>query len=312
MTDPARVDVHQHVLPPDYVRWLAGHGIHDSGGRPLPEWSADLALDVMDRRSIATAILSVTFPGVHLGDDAEAREMAGRVNEFSAGLVRDRPDRFGFFASVPLPDVDGALDAVAHAFDDLSADGVVLLANSAGTYLGAEELDPLMAELDRRSAVVFVHPAVLPGAPVPGIPPVAADFLLDTTRAVVNLVRREIPSRFPRIRFVLAHAGAFVPYAAHRLALALSFETGREIPSLLEELRSFYFDIALSGTPDTLPSLLAFARPGHVLYGSDWPLAPEPAVAYFDQQLASYEGLDPDRRREIDNGNAKLLFPRLS
>ncbi|MCP2259989.1 putative metal-dependent hydrolase, TIM-barrel fold [Streptoalloteichus tenebrarius] len=312
MADHARIDVHHHLLPPEYVRWLRSRGVRDAGGRDLPDWSVERALDLMGQQSIATAVLSVSTPGVHLGGDREARDMALRVNEFAAECVRDRPDRFGFFASVPLPDVDGALDAVAYAFDELSADGVVLLANNRGTYLGAEEFEPLMAELDRRAAVVLVHPAELPGPPAPGIPPFAADFLLDTTRAAVNLVRQGVPGRHPRIRFVLAHAGGFVPYAAHRLALSLVPETGRDPVGLLEDFRSFFFDTALSASPVALPSLLAFARPGHVLFGSDWPFAPDPAVAYFTYQLDAYEGLDPERRAEIDHGSARGLFPRLA
>ena len=185
------------------------------------------------------------------------------------------PGRFGFFASVPLPDVDGAVAAATYALDTLHADGV-LLANARGSYLGDPAFEPLMSELDARRAVVFVYPADLPGPAMPGIPPFAADFLLDTTRAAYNLVAHDVPGRYRRVRFILAHAGGFVPYAAHRMAISLAGDGVSNPAEPLDAFRSFYFDTALSGSPTALPSLLAFAHPGHVLFGSDWPFAPAP------------------------------------
>ncbi|MFQ6398721.1 amidohydrolase family protein [Nocardia sp. KC 131] len=309
---PARIDVHQHIVPSDYADWLRSKGVEAPGGRALPDWSPESALALMDRHLIATAILSLSTPGTHFGDDAQAREWARRVNETGAELVRDRPERFGLFATVPLPDVDGSVREIAYAFDELNADGVVLLANSRGTYLGDPSFDPVMAELDRRAAVVFVHPSDLPGPAVDGIPPFAADFLLDTTRAATNLVLRGVPRRYPNIRFILSHAGGFVPYASHRIAVAITATTGQNPLDALEDLSGFYFDTALSGSPAALPSLLAFARPGHVLFGTDWPFAPDPGVAYFTGQLDTYPGIDGAARAAIDQDSALSLFPRLS
>lgn len=308
----ARIDVHQHLVPRDYADWLRTKGVVAPGGRELPDWSPDSALALMDRYSIATAILSLSTPGTHLGDDAEARMWARRVNETGADLVRDHPDRFGLFATVPLPDVAGSVQEIAHAYDELNVDGVVLLANAHGCYLGDAAFDPVMAELDRRAAVVLVHPSELPGPAVAGIPPFAADFLLDTTRAATNLVLRGVPRRYPNIRFILSHAGGFVPYASHRIAAAITAETGRNALEILEDLSGFYFDTALSGSPAALPSLLAFARPDHVLFGSDWPFAPELGVAYFTGQFDAYPGLDDTGRAAINRGNALELFPRLA
>lgn len=308
----ARIDVHQHLVPRDYADWLRTKGVVAPGGRELPDWSPDSALALMDRYSIATAILSLSTPGTHLGDDAEARMWARRVNETGADLVRDHPDRFGLFATVPLPDVAGSVQEIAHAYDELNVDGVVLLANAHGCYLGDAAFDPVMAELDRRAAVVLVHPSELPGPAVAGIPPFAADFLLDTTRAATNLVLRGVPRRYPNIRFILSHAGGFVPYASHRIAAAITAETGRKALEILEDLSGFYFDTALSGSPAALPSLLAFARPDHVLFGSDWPFAPELGVAYFTGQFDAYPGLDDTGRAAINRGNALELFPRLA
>lgn len=299
---PGHIDVHQHFLPDFYRLWLDRHGIEAPGGRALPPWSASEALELMDRQGIATGILSISTPGVHLGDSADARAMARDVNVFGAQLAKDDPDRFGFFATVPLPDLNAAIDEAAYALDDLHADGVVLLANQRGDYLGAPALDPLMDALDQRSAVVFVHPADLPGPPAEGIPPFAADFLLDTTRAAYSLIRNGVLRRYPHIRFILAHAGGFVPYAAHRLAMAIFADTGRDPGQILDDFAGFYFDTALSASPAAFPSLRAFVKPGRILYGSDWPFAPEAAVAYFNNR----ELIDDD----ISHHNAHALFPR--
>jgi predicted TIM-barrel fold metal-dependent hydrolase len=308
MTQRERIDVHQHLLPPDYRTWLARYGIESAGGRKLPDWSVEQALEFMGSYGIRTAIGSVSAPGVHLGSDADARVMARRVNEFSAQLVKDHPDRFGFFATLTLPDVDGAIEAAGHALDDLHADGVFLLANHNGIYLGDPRFDPLMAELDSRRAVIFVHPAELPGGTAEGIPPFAVDFLLDTTRAAYNLVAHNVPRRYPNLRFILAHGGGFVPYASHRMALAMLARQNRVPSEALEDLRGFYYDTALSSSPAALPSLLAFAGPGHILYGSDWPFAPPTVVDYFNTLLDSDEALDVQTRRTIDQGNARALF----
>ena len=309
MSGPARIDVHQHILPPEYSDWLRSKGAL-AGGLPIPEWSAEAAVEFMDANGIATATLSVSTPGVYLGDGADAREMARRVNEFAASVAASDPDRFGFLATLTLPDVEGAISEAAFAFDNLGADGVVLLANVQGRYLGDLEFDPLFAELNRRDAVVFVHPSVLPADPLPGVPPFAVDFLLDTTRAAIDLVKAQVVRRYPNLKIILAHAGGFVPYAAQRIAITVSFLTSRPLNEVLEDFRSFYFDTALSA-PSALPSLLAFAKPGHVLFGSDWPYAPSPVAGLVTRELDEYTNLDSAGHSAIAHGNALGLFPRL-
>jgi 6-methylsalicylate decarboxylase len=305
----SRIDTHSHVVPPMYAEWLHRRGMA-AGGLPIPAWDVESALDVMDAHAIAAAVLSVSTPGVHLGDDAEARSMARDVNDFAAQVVSDRPDRFGFFASLPLPDVDGALGELERAFDTLDADGVVLLANHRGTYLGDARFDPVFDELQRRRAVVFVHPAVPPGLdPVLGIPPFAADFLLDTTRAAANLARSGTLDRCPDVRIVLAHAGGFVPYAAYRLALTTMGV--HRVEEGVELMRRFSFDLALSGTPTALAGLLAFTTADHITFGSDWPYASEPVVAAMTR-LYERTDLDDATREQIDHGTAAALFPRFA
>lgn len=305
-----RIDVHQHLVPEFYRDALRAAGIADAGGRAVPEWSPEPALALMDEIGTAAALLSVSAPGTCFLDDAAAPAMARRINTFGAELTRRFP-RFGHFATLPMPDIAASVAEAEHALDELHADGVVLLANSRGTYLGAEGQEPLFAALHERSAVAFVHPAELPGPSAPGIPPFTTDFLLDTTRAAYLLVRNGILRRYPNIRFVLSHAGGFVPYAAHRMAIGMTGDTGRSPRDILTDLRSFWFDTALSGSPSALPSLIAFARPERVLFGSDWPFAPEVAVRYFTAGLDEHLAHTPSGAA-ISHDNAAALFPRLA
>ncbi|MFE4394378.1 MULTISPECIES: amidohydrolase family protein [Streptomycetaceae] len=306
-----RIDVHQHVVPGFYRDELARAGITDAGGRALPDWSAQSALHLMDLLDTATAIVSVSTPATgFLADPAEAADLARRLNDHGASLASDHPGRFGFFATLPMPDTGASAAEAVRALDELRADGVTLLANNHGTYLGADGQDVLWQALDDRGAVAFVHPAELPAPPVSGIPAFAADFLLDTTRAAYLLVRNGILRRYPNIRFILSHAGGFVPYASHRMAVTLANDTARSPLDVLDDFRSFHFDTALSSSPAALPTLLAFARPGHVLFGSDWPFAPTPAGQYFANGLDT--GVDPGTLTAVNRTNAEALFPRLA
>lgn len=303
-----RIDTHQHIVPPAYAAWLERQGL-TAGGLPIPQWSAEEALDLMEAAGIDAGILSVSTPGVHLGDDAEAQRVARDVNEFAAAVVARHPGRFGFFATLTLPDVDGALAETAYAFDTLKADGVVLLTNVRGIYLGDMSIEPLMAELNRRRAVVFVHPSDLPAPPVPGVPPFAADFLLDTTRAAINMARAGWLDRFPDLKIILSHGGGFVPYAAERIA-RICAPDGSTADGITR-LRRYWFDTALTSSPYALPSLLAFAELGQITFGSDWPYAPKSRSLHFAGLLDRFD-LDPTQRRAVDRGNAERLFPRLS
>ncbi|MET9384461.1 amidohydrolase family protein [Streptomyces sp. NPDC002928] len=185
-----------------------------------------------------------------------------------------------------------------------------MLADNQGTYLDADGQDALWRTLNEHGAVDFAHPAELPAPAVENIPPFAADFLLDTTRAAYPLVRNGILRRYPDIRFILSHTGGFVPYASQRMAVTIAGETGRSPLDVLDDFRTIYFDTALSAGPAALPTLLAFARPGHVLFGSDWPFAPVAAGQYFANGLDS--GVDPGTKAAINRTNAEALFPRLA
>jgi predicted TIM-barrel fold metal-dependent hydrolase len=308
MTPDLRIDTHQHIVPPRYGAWLHEQGL-SAGGLPIPDWSLEGALDMMQAARIERAVLSISTPGVHLGDDAQARDMAREVNEFCADLVKQHPQRFGFFATLTLPDVEGAIAEARYALDVLKADGVVLLANAGGTYLGDPAWEPLMDELNQRHAVVFVHPSFLPGPSVEGIPAYAADFLLDTTRAALSYAKSGALERYPHLKVILSHGGGFLPYAAERVARVCSPDGGN--PAGIARLQQFYFDVALSSSPYALPALLAFAKPSHILYGSDWPHAPKARGLHFADMLDAF-ALSAEQRSAIHRGNALALFPRLA
>jgi predicted TIM-barrel fold metal-dependent hydrolase len=305
-----RLDVHQHMIPPVYAHWLADRGVRVSAGRPLPDWSVEAALAQMDLIGTAKAFLSVSTPGLAPARDAaDAAAMARAVNDFGAQVVKDHPGRFGLFATVPMTDVKTAVHETVRAFDVLKADGLIMLAHDHGTYLGQRSQADLFAELDARQAVVLIHPDTLPGPAVPDVPPLAADFLLDTSRAAYLLVRNGIIGQYPHIRFVLSHGGGFVPYAAHRMAVSIVGETGRLLTAVLDDVHRFYVDTALSGSPAALPSLLAFVGDDHVLFGSDWPFAPQAVVQYFTAGLDTYRRDDRALHDAIDHGTAAGLMP---
>ncbi|OMC21364.1 amidohydrolase family protein [Mycobacterium sp. SP-6446] len=306
------IDTHHHAIPSFYRDLLREAGIDQAGGRAVPEWSPEGSLQTMSELGIGTAILSVSAPATtFLPNPADAAALARDLNDHLATVVGAQPDRFGFFATLPMPHVGESVAEAVRSLDELHADGVILLANAAGTYLGQDGQDELFAALDARSAVVFIHPAELPGPAVEGILPFAADFLLDTTRAAYLLVRNEIRRRYPNIKFILSHAGGFVPYASHRMAIGIMSDTGRSLTDTLDDFASFYFDTALSSTAAALPSLLAFAKPGHITFGSDFPFAPVAAAKLFAAGLETYPGLDVAARAAIERTNALALFPRL-
>lgn len=308
MTDLRRVDTHQHYIPDFYRSDMEAHHL-SAGGWPTPDWSVEGAIALMDAEHIATGVVSVSSPGTHFGDDGKARDLARRVNEFGAELVKDRPDRFGLFASLPLPDVDGSIAEAAYAFDELRADGVVLMSNVRGRYLGDSAYEPLWAELERRDAVVFIHPDAPPMQMLERMPSPILDFPFDTTRTALHMVANGVFRRHPGLRVILSHAGGFLPYAAYRFTGVAAFHEGITPETVLEDLRRFYFDTALSSSPATLPSLTAFADPTHITFGSDYPFAP--ATHEFDVMLDGSDLAD-DLKTAINRGNAQLLFPRLA
>jgi predicted TIM-barrel fold metal-dependent hydrolase len=311
------IDVHHHVVPDFYRARLEQAGLlRPIPGVEYPDWSPAASLAAMDRLGIDAAVVSITEPGVHFADAASARVLARQLNEYLAGLVADRPDRFGAFAVLPLPDVHAALDELAYALDTLRLDGVGLLTNYRGAYVGDATFEPLLAELDRRGVPVFLHPARPAGGEQRtfGIPASVYEFPFDTTRTVANLLYSGALDRYPGLRLIVAHAGGAVPYLAGRLADAavISPVMAERVPDdPIGSLRRLFFDITLSANPYTLPSLHAFADPGRVLLGTDFPFMPSSHAAENWARLRRFHAGSPDLVARIAGGNAHNLFPRL-
>jgi predicted TIM-barrel fold metal-dependent hydrolase len=311
--DAYRIDVHQHILPSDYVSALAKLGITSSGGRPLPEWDIKNTVALMDRHAIATAITSVAEPGIYFGDVTFARDLARRCNEFSAQLIHDYPQRFGAFAILPLPDVGAALRELEYALDTLKLDGVVLLSSVDGRYPGDPLFDELFTELNRRKAVVFLHPTVpaINNELKLDLPPFLIEFVFDTTRAVTNLIYSGTLERCPDIRFIVAHAGGTVPYLAYRISMGQIMLPGVS-QGVMTYLKQFYYDTALSAMPYALRSLHELVDASHILFASDYPFAPEAATFFTVQGIQNFDGFDEHARKAIERESALALFPRFS
>jgi len=313
---PGRIDVHHHILPPFYAEALRRQGLDRVAGVALPEWSAQRSLELLDDQGLQTAITSISSPGVWFGNDRAATELARRCNEFAAELGQRHRGRFGSFACVPLPATESACAEAAHALDVLKADGVVLLASNDGVFLGDARFDELMAELDRRGATVFLHPNLHPSSQGLGL--AAPDFLLelvcDTTRAAVNLILSGTLERYPRIRWILAHAGGFLPYAAWRLSLANALPQFQEQAPMgvMNYLQRFYFDTALAPGAPSMAVLRELVVPSQVLLGSDFPFAPQPLVTEQLNTLAASSVWSPGELAGIARGHALSLFPRFA
>jgi 6-methylsalicylate decarboxylase len=314
------IDVHAHFIPDAYraAAIAAGHSKPD--GMPgIPTWSEREMLAMMDRQRIRTALLSISSPGVHFGDDSDACKLARSVNLEGARLKAAHPGRCGFLASLPLPDADGALSEIAFAQDELGADGFILESNSGGIYPGDARFDPVYAQLDRRSAVVLLHPTSphCPSCspPGPALPAPVLEFMFETTRAVTNLVLTKCMERYRRIKFVIPHAGAALPVLVDRIAMATAIMpemAGTAPEAILATIGKLYFDLAGTPLPRLLPALRTFADPARLLYGSDWPFTPEPVIAKLRARLDEALETNADDLQAIFTGNALRLFPRLS
>ncbi|MEV0555607.1 amidohydrolase family protein [Streptomyces sp. NPDC050597] len=310
------IDVHAHLLPDFYVQQAtaAGHA-HPDGMGGWPTWSVQAHLDLMDRNGIDTAMLSMSSPGVHFGDDDAARLLARRVNEYTAELTRDRPGRFGNFVSLPLPDVDGSLEEIAFAFDELDADGVALLTHTHGVYLGDRRLDPVFAELDRRRAVVFLHPTspVCWEQSALGRPRPMVEYIFDTARAVTDLVMAGVLTRHPNMQVIVPHGGGAVPVLADRINEFMRlFLTSEKSPSLdaVQQLQGLYYDMAGTAFPRQVPALLKLVGPDRVLFGSDYCWTPPPlADAHIAAIDAAESPVEGSTWRSLTTANAKRLFP---
>jgi predicted TIM-barrel fold metal-dependent hydrolase len=320
MDRPKLVDIHAHCLPRTYRQAAHDAGLTSfDGGFPIPPWGVQATLDFMDHHRITAQVLSVTSPPVHvLAGKGGAATLAARVNGEIAEIVTLHPDRFTATAVLPLPDVTATLKAIDHCFDVLGVCGATLFTHYQGHYLGDPLYEPVFAALNERRALVLLHPTspVCAEQTRLGRPAPVIEFPLDTTRAVVNLLYTGTLQRHPNLRIVVPHAGAAIPALAWRIARFADLPLpGKQdtltAAAVMAQLRSLYYDVALSANPHALAALHTLAAPDRILFGSDYPFAPETAVHDNITGLASSSHLTEAAREAIGCSNAFALMPAL-
>jgi predicted TIM-barrel fold metal-dependent hydrolase len=312
----ARIDVHQHFIPDFYKSALAKVGVNDAGGNPWPKWSLEKTVGLLDRHDMG-AMLSISSPGTFFGDTGFAGHLCSKLNEHAAKLISDYPGRMGVMAVVPLPDVAGALKELEHALDVLKLDGVNLLTHVGNAYLGQPDFDELYAELDRRGAAVFVHPVRPPMKDHPeyGFPDGQVELTTETARAIANLFFNAIPERFPRIRWIMPHAGGTMAMNVYRLRNMLRLpKVAERMPKPLDHyLKSLWYDIAQAVMPATLGMIQGLAGSDRLLFGTDYPYSARGEAVITDaiEGVAEFKGFDGVRTK-VERDNALALFPRFA
>jgi predicted TIM-barrel fold metal-dependent hydrolase len=297
-----RIDVHHHLFPPAFIAKLVEHEHYLARG-VARHWTPQVSIEDMDSAGVASAITSITAPGFAIVEPEKLSRFNRESNEYAARMVADHPGRFGFFASLPLPDVDASLKEIAYALDVLKADGIGFLTSYRDKWLGDPAFAPVMDELDRRNALAYVHPT----APdccrnlLPGIPDWVIEFPADTTRTIASLLFSGTIARCRGIRFIFAHVGGILPLVTEHLVRAAQFE-------VRTELQRFHYDTALRAHPTGLSSALQMVGVSQLLFGTDAPLRKSQAQV---EGLRAY-GFSESDLRKIDYENARRLLPRFN
>ena len=311
---PRRIDVHHHLLP---TRFAAEARNRNLLLPALNSLDAAHSLEDMDRSGVETAITSIPSPGVWYGDVELARTLARDCNEFGARMAGDHKGRFGMFATLPLPDIEGALQEAAYALDVLHADGIHMWTSYGDKYLGNPLFTPLLEELNRRKAVVYTHPTTAPccGALVPEAPAAMIEYGTDTTRTIASLVLSGATSRFPDIRWIFSHAGGTMPFLVERFEFqagvqSRSPEGAKKIPNgVLHELKRLHFDTAQSSNPYALSALTRLVSVSQIMFGTDYPYR---TTAEHVKGLAECGLFNAADLAAIGRGNAARLLPRFA
>lgn len=311
VSKPHRIDVHHHFAPPAWLTQVKGR---DLLNRNMSEWTLERSLEDMDSAGIATSVLSITNPGLWFGDAAVTRNLARACNEYGAGLVQKQPRRLGLFAALPMPDPDAALREIEHACDTLKADGLHLFTSYGDIWLGNAKFEPVMAELNRRKAVVHVHPTLADCCRnlIPDVQPSVIEYGTDTTRAMLGVLFSGQAVRYPDIRFIWSHAGGSAPFFAGRIESLLRTLKDREtrLPrGAIAEMRRFHYDIAGASSKPTLSCLTQIVAASQVLFGTDHPSA-GPSMQTVTELAGC--GFTPADLAAIERGNAVRLLPRLA
>ena len=305
------IDVHSHVIPTEFVSALENEGRIMDEGFPLPKYDVDGHLNWMNEAGVETSVLTLAAP------QPTSPYVVRKTNEAAARIKRENPCRFLFCAALPLPDVDAAIREVKYALDTLGADGIKLATNVQGQYLGAPELDTLFAVLNERHAVVILHPhrpepvnrEVMQQTPL-----AMQEYLSETTRAVTNMISRNVLARYPNVKVVVPHCGAYLPLAVPRMkSLAPVMQANKLVGDIDWEanLAALYYDLAGAHSPEVIRMMLTITTPDHLLYGSDYPyVAPQvltQSLARMNQYLTSEPDLAPFKEMILWK-NAKWLF----
>ncbi len=312
--DAGMIDVHFHLIPQFYRDAVYEAGRGPAIGR-YPDWSPQLALELMDAHGIALAITSLAQPGVGFVPAGKAAAFARCCNDYAAELIAQHPGRFGCFALLPMHDMDVAIAEARYCLETLRFAGISLFASYDEKFLGDAAFDPLLAYLDSCGAIVHVHPGLHPSSRALDLawPGFMIEYPFDTTRAAVNLLFSGALERFPRIRFVLSHAGGTLPYLAWRLSVAPMIDkrlTQRSRAEIFAGLKTFWYDNALACGPQSMAALAQIAAPERILFGSDWPFCNAGVIAEEVKDFIAPGFLAPDTRTAIARGNALKLFSK--
>ena len=305
------IDMHSHIITPEFMSALDKEGRLLDEGFPLPKWDAEAQLKWMDEAGIHTSVLTLAAP------QPTSAKVVRATNEAAAKLKYEHPDRFRFCAALPLPDVDAAIEEARYALDVLSADGIKLATNVNGQYLGAPELDTLFSFLNERKAVVILHPhrpdpvnkQVMQQTPL-----AMQEYLSETTRAVSNMISRNVLARYNNIKVVVPHCGAYLPLAIPRMrSLTPVMQTNKMVGEIDYEanLRALYYDLAGAHSPEVIRMLLTITTPDHLLYGSDYPYVVPQVLTQSLARMKDYLSKEPDLapfREMILYKNAYPLF----
>ena len=334
-SNPRRIDVHQHIWPPGYVDIAKKNSITIV---PNNGWTVEKALDDMDQAGISSALTSVTAPGLWMGNRDASRAAARECNEYAAQLVRDHPGRFGMFAALPLPDVDGSLLEIGYAFDTLQADGICLFTvyedKAAGIedrFLGHSMFTPVLEELNRRKAVVYTHPKEADCCRnlVPEIPATMIEYGTNTTRTVASLIFSGATTRFPDIQWIFSHAGGTTPFLIDRFLTGTAEEVvpgivtkgaggtgivgsnrpGNVPNGVLHELRRMYYDTAQSANPISMKALRTLVPVSQIVFGTDFPFR---TAVETGKGLTTCGVFNAQELEAIDRGNAMRILPRFN
>ena len=278
---------------------------------PVKAWSLQCTMEELDKNQVGTAMLSLSPPGIHHGPLEANRKLARAINDHAAKLRQQYPTKFGHFASLPLPDVDGSLAEIAYAFDTLKADGIQLMTSYTDKWMGDPAYDAVMDELNRRKATVFVHPLapMCCSSLIPWVPAALVEYPQDTNRCIMSLMFSGPLARCPDIKFIFCHGGGAMPFLAGRVQHSGSNRRFLDkVPNGIEhELKKLHYDIALAAFKPSLAALFSLVPTSQVLLGSDYPFS---SIGDAVGGLDAY-GVSEADARAIYRGNAERLMPRL-